>query len=85
MTSRTQRPGLHSPQTNCICERFHKTSPNEFYRVAFRRKIYRIIEQLQTHLDEWLACYNNARASGPDVLRAGANAKFTGRKGGVAR
>ncbi|SUG20349.1 integrase [Salmonella enterica subsp. arizonae] len=29
-----------SPQTNGICERFHKTILNEFYQVAFRKKLY---------------------------------------------
>lgn len=48
----------NSPQTNGICERFHKTILNEFYQVAFRRKIYRTIEELQADLDEWLAYYN---------------------------
>ena len=28
-----------SPQTNGICERLHKTVLNEFYRVAFRKKV----------------------------------------------
>ena len=28
------------PQTNGICERFHKTILHEFYQVAFRKKIY---------------------------------------------
>ncbi len=41
-----------SPQTNGICERFHKTILNEFYQVAFRRKIYENIEMLQQDLDE---------------------------------
>jgi hypothetical protein len=40
-----------SPQTNGIVERFHKTVLNEFYRIAFRRKIYRSIEELQADLD----------------------------------
>jgi transposase InsO family protein len=40
-----------SPQTNGICERFHKTMLEEFYRVAFRKKLYRSIEQLQADLD----------------------------------
>jgi transposase InsO family protein len=30
------RTKTKSPQTNGICERFHKTVLNEFYRVAFR-------------------------------------------------
>jgi hypothetical protein len=33
-----------SPQTNGICERFHRTVLDEFYRVAFRKRIYRAIE-----------------------------------------
>ena len=49
------------PQTNGICERFHKTILQEFYQVAFRRKIYRSIEELQTDLDEWLRSYNHDR------------------------
>jgi transposase InsO family protein len=33
------RTKTKSPQTNGICERFHKTLLNEFYRVAFRKKL----------------------------------------------
>ena len=49
------------PQTNGICERFHKTILNEFYRVAFRRKLYHSLEELQTDLDAWLEEYNTNR------------------------
>jgi transposase InsO family protein len=49
------------PQTNGICERFHKTVQDEFYKVAFRRKIYRSLEELQTDLDEWVSDYNTER------------------------
>jgi transposase InsO family protein len=49
------------PQTNGICERFHKTILQEFHQVTFRRKIYRSIEELQADLDDWLAYYNNDR------------------------
>lgn len=52
---------VRHPQTNGICERFHKTILQEFYQVAFRRKIYRSIEELQADLDNWLADYNNDR------------------------
>ena len=38
---------VKSPQTNGICERFHKTILQEFYQVTFRKKIYETIEQLQ--------------------------------------
>ena len=55
------RTKTKSPQTNGICERFHKTVLDEFYRVAFRRKLYGSIEQLQEDLDQWLAGYNKER------------------------
>lgn len=50
-----------SPQTNGICERFHKTILSEFYQIAFRKKIYESIEMLQNDLDEWLREYNELR------------------------
>ena len=55
------RTKARSPQTNGICERFHKTLLDEFYRVAFRKKLYRRIEELQADLDAWLAQYNEQR------------------------
>ena len=50
-----------SPQTNGICERFHKTVLQEFYQVTFRKKIYREINSLQSDLDRWVEFYNNER------------------------
>ena len=50
-----------SPQTNGICERFHKTILQEFYQIAFRKKIYQTIEALQADLDEWIVHYNQER------------------------
>jgi len=50
-----------SPQTNGICERFHKTILQEFYQVAFRRKLYARLEELQADLDAWLTYYNTER------------------------
>ncbi|MGD1971286.1 MAG: IS481 family transposase [Desulfobacterales bacterium] len=50
-----------SPQTNGICERFHKTLKHEFYQVTFRKKIYRDLESLQLDLDQWIEYYNNER------------------------
>ena len=55
------RTKTKSPQTNGICERFHRTVLDEFYRVAFRRKIYRTIDELQADLDIWVAEYNRRR------------------------
>jgi transposase InsO family protein len=50
-----------SPQTNGICERFHKTILQEFYQIAFRKKIYETIEALQADLDQWIEHYNKER------------------------
>lgn len=55
------RTKARHPQTNGICERFHKTILQEFYQVAFRRKLYRSLEELQTDLDSWLFEYNTHR------------------------
>ena len=50
-----------SPQTNGICERFHKTVLQEFYQVTFRKKIYASVEELQVDLDQWITYYNTER------------------------
>jgi transposase InsO family protein len=55
------RTKAQSPQTNGICERFHKTILNEFYQVTFRKKIYETMEELQEDLDAWLVAYNHER------------------------
>ena len=49
------RTKTKSPQTNEIVERFHKTVLNEFYRVAFRKRIYGSIAELQEDLDQWIS------------------------------
>ena len=50
-----------SLQTNGICERFHKTILEEFYQIAFRKKIYATLEELQADLDDWIGYYNDQR------------------------
>ena len=55
------RTKTKSPQTNGICERFHKTVLDEFYRVAFRKKLYASIADLQDDLDFWIKTYNDER------------------------
>jgi hypothetical protein len=52
---------VKSPQSNGICERFHKTILEEFYQVAFRKKIYSSLEELQRDLDDWLDEFNRRR------------------------
>jgi len=55
------RTKTKSPQTNGIVERFHKTVLDEFYRIAFRKRIYGSIAELQADLDAWVRSYNEDR------------------------
>jgi transposase InsO family protein len=55
------RTRIKRPQTNGICERFQKTVLNEFYRVAFRRTLFRTLDELQRDLDVWIDEYNEQR------------------------
>ena len=52
---------VRHPQSNGICERLHRTMQEEFYAVAFRRKLYDNLELLQADLDQWMEYYNNER------------------------
>jgi transposase InsO family protein len=56
--SKTQ---IRRPQSNGICERLHRTMQDEFYAVAFRKKLYTNLADLQDDLDEWMKFYNNER------------------------
>ena len=49
------------PECSGIRKRFHKTVLDEFYRVAFRKKVYGSLEELQNDLDLWLTEYNKQR------------------------
>lgn len=55
------RTRVKRPQTNGICERLHKTLLDEFYRVTFRKKVYRGLEDLQADLDAFVERYNQER------------------------
>jgi transposase InsO family protein len=55
------RTKARHPQTNGICERFHRTIQEEFYATAFRKKLYHSLEELQADLDLWLDEYNRTR------------------------
>lgn len=55
------RTKAKSPQTNGICERFHRTIQEEFYAIVFRKKVFRSIEELQIELDGWIDWYNTER------------------------
>lgn len=56
------RTKAYSPQTNGICERFHKTMQEECYHLLFRKKFYNTLDELQDDVDTWLISYNNERS-----------------------
>ncbi len=43
-----------APYTSGICERLHKSVPQEIYQVAFRKKLYDSKIALRVDLDNWL-------------------------------
>jgi transposase InsO family protein len=55
------RTKTKSPQTNGICERFHRTMQEEFYSVIFRKKVFKSIEEMQKEVDLWIEFYNKER------------------------
>lgn len=57
------RTRVRRPQTNGSVERLNQTIQDEFYSVAFRKKLYKTIEEIQADLDEFMAYYNNQRTN----------------------
>ncbi|MDR2731294.1 MAG: integrase core domain-containing protein [Treponema sp.] len=49
------------PRTNGVCERFNKTCKDKFYSIAFMKKIYRGIDEIQHGLYEWIKRYSHER------------------------
>lgn len=54
---------VRHPQTNGAVERLNQTIQEEFYKVAFRKKLYRSIEEIQTDLDGFMTWYNTERTN----------------------
>jgi len=54
---------VRRPQTNGSVERLNQTIKDEFYQVAFRKKLYSTIEEIQADLDDFMALYNAERTS----------------------
>ena len=52
------------PQTNGICERFHRTMQEECYALLFRKNLYQSLEQLQHDVDTWLVTYKTIGSLG---------------------
>lgn len=56
-----RRARVRRPQTNGFVERFNRTVLDEFFREAFRTKLYETLDALQDDLDAWLVHYNTER------------------------
>jgi len=57
------RTKVRHPQTNGCTERFNQTLLDEFYKIAFRKKLYTNLEAIQTDLDDFLKDYNEQRTN----------------------
>lgn len=57
------RTRVRRPQTNGSVERLNQIIQNEFYAVAFRKKLYRSIEEIQADLDNFMEEYNGSRTN----------------------
>ena len=54
---------VRHPQTNGATEKLNQTIQNEFYAVAFRKKMYTTLEEMQADLDDFMARYNSERTN----------------------
>ena len=57
------RTKVRHPQTNGSTERLNQIVQNEFYKVAFRKNIYKTIEEIQIDLDTFMDNYNTERTN----------------------
>ncbi len=57
------RTKVRHPQTNGSTERLNQIIQDEFYKVAFRKKVYKTIEDIQIDLDQFMDEYNNNRTN----------------------
>jgi transposase InsO family protein len=57
------RTRVRRPQTNGSVERLNQIIQDEFYQVAFRKKLYRTLDEIQTDLDSFMDYYNNERTN----------------------
>jgi transposase InsO family protein len=54
---------VRHPQTNGATEKLNQTIKNEFYSVAFRKKLYTSLEEMQLDLDIFMKDYNFERTN----------------------
>lgn len=57
------RTKARHPQTNGSCEKLNQTIEREFYAIAFRKKLYSSMEELQEDLDVFMESYNKDRTN----------------------
>ncbi len=57
------RTKVRHPQTNGAVERLNQTVQEDFYRVAFRKKLYRSTEEIQADFDTFMDWYNEERTN----------------------
>lgn len=57
------RTKARHPQTNGACEKLNQTIQNEFYQTAFRKKLYKSLEEMQLDLDKFMVYYNKDRTN----------------------
>ena len=57
------RTRVRRPQTNGSVERLNQTIQEEFYKVAFRKKLYRTLDEIQGDLDVFMNTYNTDRTN----------------------
>ena len=57
------RTKARHPQTNGACEKLNQTIQSEFYSTAFRKKLYKSLEEIQADLDTFMNKYNYDRTN----------------------
>lgn len=57
------RTKARHPQTNGCTERLNQIIQDDFYRIAFRKKIYTTLDEIQFDLDEYMKIYNESRTN----------------------
>lgn len=57
------RTKVRTPRTNGSVERLNQTIEDEFYEVAFRKKLYRTLTEIQEDLDAFMETYNQDRTN----------------------
>ena len=54
---------VRRPQTSGSVERLNQIIKDEFYEVAFRKKLYLALEEIRADLDEFMKNYNEERTN----------------------